>query len=89
MRITATEAARTFSDRLDEVEHAGRVFEISRRGRPVALLTPATSSTRTRRTWGEAIRMLLDGPRADDDFARDMEEIRASQGSLPSDPWAR
>jgi hypothetical protein len=55
----------------------------------VALLTPVASSARTRRTWGEAIRMLLDGPRADADFARDMEEIRASQGSLPADPWAR
>ncbi|MBV8303271.1 MAG: type II toxin-antitoxin system Phd/YefM family antitoxin, partial [Acidimicrobiia bacterium] len=38
--VTATEAARSFSDLLDAVEHRGERFTIVRRGKAVAQLQP-------------------------------------------------
>jgi prevent-host-death family protein len=87
--VSATDVARRFSDTLDEVEHEGRVFVINRRGRAVALLTPLPNRPATRRTWGEAIRIMLAGPAPDDEFEKDLKEIRASVGPMPPDPWER
>lgn len=39
--VSATEAARNFSDILDAVEHRGEHFTVVRRGRPIAHLEPA------------------------------------------------
>lgn len=38
--ITATEAARHFSDLLDAIEHEGEAFTIVRRGKAVARMQP-------------------------------------------------
>ncbi len=39
--VTATEAARSFADLLDAVEHRGERFTIVRRGKTIATLQPA------------------------------------------------
>ncbi len=81
-RITATEAARTFSDVLNRVA-AGEEIEIDRNGAPVAVIGPP----RTRFLSAERLRELLDGlPEVDDDFADDMRRLRAGVGP-PEDPW--
>jgi len=41
--VSATDAARNFSDILDAVEHRGEHFTILRRGRVVAQLDPVTT----------------------------------------------
>jgi len=38
--VTATEAARSFADLLDAVEHRGEHFTVVRRGKAVARLSP-------------------------------------------------
>ena len=40
VEITATDAARSFSDLLDAVEHGGEEFTVFRRGRPIAHIEP-------------------------------------------------
>ena len=40
-RLSATETARRFSDLLDAVEYRGESFVISRKGRAVAVVSPA------------------------------------------------
>jgi prevent-host-death family protein len=69
-QITATEAARRFSEVLDEVEHAGATFVITRGGKPVAALAPAPSGN------GAALRAVLHRHRPDSAWAEDIREVR-------------
>lgn len=69
--ITATEAARNFSDVLDAVEHEHESFRISRGGRPVARLVPAEAAS------GRVAKDLLLRHRPDDRWASELAEIRS------------
>ena len=82
-RLTATEAARSFSAVLNRVA-AGEEIEIVRNGAVVALL-----SQRTRRLLSaDRFRSLVDSaPPIDEEFAADVRRIRAEVG-LPESPWA-
>ena len=68
--VTATEAARRFSDILDAVEHQGAHFTIVRRGRPVAELGPAASGS------GREIKSLLRRHRVDAGWSAELAEAR-------------
>jgi prevent-host-death family protein len=82
IRITATEAARTFSAVLNRVA-AGEEIEIERNGAPIAVIGPP----RARFMSAERFRELLEGlPEVDEDFAEDMRRLRAGVGP-PEDPW--
>ena len=85
-RITATAAAREFSDVLDRVEHGGDEFVVERHGRAVATIAPVTPARRAR--WGELLAVLDALPRPETAFVRDLEELRREQPRLPKDPWA-
>ncbi len=69
-QLTATEAARRFSEVLDAVEHEGETFVITRGGRPVASLVPAAA------TSGLALKAALRRHRPDPAWARDLGEVR-------------
>lgn len=69
--ISATEAARRFSEVLDAVEHRGESFVIRRKGRAVARLEPAGTCT-----WGE-LRDILRKTPVDKDWAEDLRELRS------------
>jgi len=69
--ITATEAARTFSDVLDAVEHGHESFRISRGGKPVARLVPAEVAS------GRAAKDLLLRHRPDDRLASDLAGVHS------------
>ena len=70
--MTATEAARRFSEVLNRVS-AGEQFEIVRAGAPVAVIGPP----RTRFLSAERFRALLESaPETDDSFAGDVRAIR-------------
>lgn len=70
--ITATDAARGFSALLDAVERNGETFVVTRGGRPVARVEPATG------TSGRAVKALLDHYAADDQWPADLAQLRAS-----------
>lgn len=40
------------------------------------------------KTLDELLDLLKELSPVDEDFARDLEEIRGLQGTLPEDPWA-
>ncbi len=81
--MSATEAARNFSDVLNRVAD-GEVIEIARNGAPVAILGPPP---RTTFVSAERFRELLDtAPAVDDEFADDVRRIRAEVGPA-EDPW--
>jgi prevent-host-death family protein len=68
--VSATDAARNFSDLLDAVEHHGEHFTIVRRGRVVAQLTPVSTGR------GADVKALL-RRRLDPGFRRDIESVRS------------
>ena len=82
MRLTATEAARSFSELLNRVA-TGEEIEVTRAGAPVAVIGPAKVPLLT----AERFRKLLaDAPPVDDDFADDLRAIRKGVGP-PEDSW--
>lgn len=84
-RISATAAARSFSDLLNRVRYKGDSFVIVRNGEEVGRLEPI--SPKRPKTFNEFVEMIRTMGPPDEDFARDLEEIRRSQPALPEDPW--
>jgi prevent-host-death family protein len=70
--VTATEAARRFSDVLDAVEADGESFLVVRRGRAVARIGPATGQQ------GSAVKSLLRSAPRDAAWLDDVKAARAS-----------
>lgn len=70
--MTATEAARQFSDLLDRVEHDGETFVVERRGRPITTITLAAAAS------GRFVKDLLHVQPADSGWARELAEFRAA-----------
>ncbi|MGH9188410.1 MAG: type II toxin-antitoxin system Phd/YefM family antitoxin [Acidimicrobiales bacterium] len=69
--ITATEAARSFADLLDAVEHRGEQFTIVRRGKAIASLHPM------RQGHGAEVKELLRRHRPDRRWMQDLSAVRS------------
>jgi antitoxin (DNA-binding transcriptional repressor) of toxin-antitoxin stability system len=81
--ITATEAAKRFSDLLDAVEHRGESFVVVRRGHAIASIAPAPSAT------GAALKAILAAHPPDVEWAAEMRALRAFAGDgAAEDPWS-
>jgi prevent-host-death family protein len=85
-RITATTAAREFSDLLNRVRYRGERFVIERGGEPVADLVPHEVAPAVF-TVADFVALVKSLPPLDDDWGRDLQHIHAHQGVLPGDPW--
>jgi prevent-host-death family protein len=70
-RVTATEAARQFSDLLDAVERTGETFVVERRGRAVANIGPAAEVS------GAMVKAVLRSHAVDADWRDELRELRA------------
>jgi prevent-host-death family protein len=68
--VSATDAARNFSDILDAVEHRREDFTIVRRGKVVAQLKPISSGR------GADVKALLRRHRRDPGFVEDIASVR-------------
>lgn len=83
-RISATEASRSFSGILDDIER-GATIVIHRRGKDVCLMTPPRAATRRASECLEILRgrapVLLD-----DGFASDLLDILARE-PIEDRPW--
>jgi len=69
--ISATEAARNFSDVLDAVEHGHESFRLTRGGRSIARLVPAEAAS------GRTAKDVLLRHRPDEAWADDLAEVRS------------
>jgi prevent-host-death family protein len=85
-RLTATAAARNFSEVLNRVA-AGEEIEITRSGATVAVIAPP----RARFVSAERFRALLrSGPPIDVRFAEDVRDAVADlERTIEPDPWLR
>jgi len=69
--LSATDAARRFSEVLDDVEHNGETFVIRRKGKTVARIEPAPPN-------GAAVKRLLRRMPKDPTWATEIRELRRS-----------
>ena len=83
-RLTATQAARGFSEILNRVHYRGERFLIERGGRPIGELRPAAP---TRFTGRDLLSLLRSLPPIDDDYLDAVEEAARNQPSLPEPAW--
>jgi prevent-host-death family protein len=79
-QLSATEAARRFSEVLDRVEQTGESVTIVRHGRAVATIGPAGVGT------GKALKEVLRANPPDPDWADEVRELREFVGPA-QDRW--
>jgi prevent-host-death family protein len=79
-QLSATEAARRFSEVLDRVEQSGESVVIVRHGRPVATIGPASGGT------GKALKEVLRAHTPDPDLIDEVRELREFVGPA-QDRW--
>ena len=84
-RVTATEAARQFSDLLDRVRYAGESFVIIRGGEEIGQLVPAQPSRPL--TLHGLLDILANEDPPDPEFADDLEAIQREQPLACKAPW--
>lgn len=80
--VSATEAARRFSELLDAVEHRRESFTVTRHGRAVARVTPTSGAS------GEALADLLRKHPPDPGWADDLRSLRELL-VVEERPWSR
>lgn len=78
--VSATEAARQFSELLDRVEASGEEFVVMRHGRAVANIGPAVIAS------GRNLKQVLRAHPGDDSWAGELRALREALGP-PADPW--
>jgi prevent-host-death family protein len=83
--VTATEAARRFSDLLNRVRYERETFVIVRGGEEVGVLSPAAAPRPV--TLGELVERLRSLGLPDERFAEDIAEIQAEQPPMGETPW--
>jgi antitoxin (DNA-binding transcriptional repressor) of toxin-antitoxin stability system len=86
-RVSATEAARSFSDLLNRIRYRGEEFVVERAGEPICRMTPAGPTKPL--SLRELAVLLREVPEADDGFASDVGRAARGQGRLPRSPWER
>jgi len=86
-RVSATQAARSFSDLLNRIRYRGEEFVVERSGEPVCRMLPAEPPRRF--TLRELATLLRETPRPDPGYATDVRRAVRRQGRMPRAPWGR
>lgn len=79
-RLSATDAARRFSELLDAVERRGESFLVVRRGRAVARIEPAGAAN------GKLVKDVLRSNPPDGRWASELRKLRAAL-AIEDRPW--
>ena len=82
--LTATDAARRFSDIVNRVRYRGERFLIERGGEAVCQIIPASPPAMTLSEFGSWFAAL---PRPDPEFWDDLAGSIENQADLPESPW--
>ncbi len=84
--ISATQAARTFSDLLNRVCYRGEEFIVERGGEPVCTISPVKP---LQCTGAELAALFKSLPKPDAAFWDAVEEASNQYPDLPQSPWER
>jgi antitoxin (DNA-binding transcriptional repressor) of toxin-antitoxin stability system len=85
-KISATEAARSFSEVVSQVRYRGQEFIVEKGGEAVCRIGPV-GATPAHSTLGDLLRLFEDLPPIDDGYRRLLKQIGRRQGRLPRSPW--
>lgn len=85
VKVTATEAARRFSDLLNRVRYERETFVIVRGGEEVGVLGPFEPSPAA--TLRDLVELLRGPDRPDDQFADDLAQVQGEQLPAGEPPW--
>ena len=81
--ISATQAARTFSDLLNRIHYGGEAFVIERGGEPICEMSPVTQP---RFTGAHLKSLLVSLPKPDAGFWDIVEKATRQKASIPESP---
>lgn len=84
--ISATEAARSFSELLDRVCYRGETFVIERGGEPVCEMSHVKAA---RFSGADFLALLRSVPKPDPVYWDVVEEVTRQVPSVPESPWER
>jgi len=83
--VSATEAARTFSEILNRVRYRGEAFVVERGGEPVCRISPVGGAGGF--TAKDLAKLLDVIPSPDPAYLDAVEAVAKSQPQLPGSPW--
>jgi len=86
LKISATEAARNFSDLVNRVYYKGESFVVERGGEPVCQISPVGPA---KFTGADFVEMLSSLPRPDSGYLDLLEELNQGQQPLGPSRWER
>src|SRR5688572_18037642 len=84
--VSATEAARRFSDLINRASYQGESFVIERGGKPLCQLGPLEER---RCTLADLVAVLAQLPRPDDEYLDAVEEYVRNQPPVEPSPWEK
>jgi antitoxin (DNA-binding transcriptional repressor) of toxin-antitoxin stability system len=85
--VSATVAARTFSDLLNRIRYRGEEFVVERAGEAICRMTPAAPVKAP--SLRDLASLLQELPRPDAGYASDVRKVSRRQGRRPRSPWGR
>jgi antitoxin (DNA-binding transcriptional repressor) of toxin-antitoxin stability system len=84
--VSATEAARRFSDLINRASYQGETFVIERGGKPICQIGPLAEQ---RCTGQDLIELFARLPKPDEEFLDAVEEIIRNQEPVGPSPWEK
>jgi antitoxin (DNA-binding transcriptional repressor) of toxin-antitoxin stability system len=85
-RLSASAAARSFSELLNRVRYRGESFVIERGGKAICEILPASPP---KFTGAELVGLLRSLPKPDDDYLDIVEEAVRKQPTVQESAWRR
>ena len=85
-RISATEAARSFSELMNRVRYRGESFVVERGGKPICEILPAKPISFSGAELASLLRSL---PKPDEGYLAIVEEMIAKQPTVAESGWRR
>jgi len=86
IRISATEAVRSFSDLLNRVRYRGESFVVERGGKPICEILPASPLNFTGCQLTDLLHSL---PKPDEEYLAVVEGLLAKQDKVGDSGWPR
>ena len=85
-KISATDAARSFSDVVARVHYRGEEFLVEKGGQAVCKISPVGQGA-VKSTIGDLLDLLDHMPPVDDEYRKAVLELARKQPKLPRSPW--
>jgi antitoxin (DNA-binding transcriptional repressor) of toxin-antitoxin stability system len=86
LHISATEAARSFSELMNRVRYRGESFVVERGGKPICEILPAKPP---KFSGSELANLLRTLPKPDDEYLTVVEGLMAKQSTVAESRWPR